>query len=100
MKSVIEMVTILSSMYANVRNYVRLRSNTSDFFDVSLGVKQGEPLSSILFISFVNDMHKQMSEKINAVRIVNEISSFMLMYADYTVLFANSESELQKMLDN
>ena len=45
-------------------------------------------------------MHKQMSEKINAVRIVNEISSFMLMYADYTVLFANSESELQKMLDN
>ena len=120
------MVTILSSMYGNVRNCVRLISNILEFFDVSLdylfltpnsrsvyragvslnihsftlGVEQGEPLSPILFISFVNDMHKEMSEQIYAVRILNEICIFMLMYADYPVLFANSESELQKMLDN
>ena len=125
MKSVITMVTILSSMYANVRNCVRLISNILEFFDVSLdylfltpnsrsvfragvslnihsftlGVEQGKHLSPILFISFVNDMHKETSEKINAF-ILNEISLFMLMYADYPVLFANSESELQKMLDN
>ena len=44
------MATILSSMCANVRNYVSLLSNTSEFFDVSLGVKHGEPLSPILFM--------------------------------------------------
>ena len=52
------MVTILSSMYTNVRNCVRLLSNTSKFFDISLGVKQGEPLSPILFILFVNDAQR------------------------------------------
>ena len=41
-----------------------------------------------------------MSENINALRILNDISISMLMYADDTVLFANSETELQKLLDN
>ena len=76
----------------NLRNCVTLLSNTSEFFDVSLGVEQGEPLSPILFILFVIDMHKQMSEHINASRTLNEISIFMLMYADDTILIANSET--------
>ena len=37
-------------------------------------------------------MHKEMSENINALRILNETSIFMLMYANDTVLFANSET--------
>ena len=76
----------------NLRNCVTLLSNTSEFFDVSLGVEQGEPLSPILFILFVNDMHKEMCEHINASRTLNEISIFMLMYADDTILIANSET--------
>ena len=67
------MVTIASTLYAKVRNCVRLLFKTSDFFDISLGLKQGEPLSPILFILFVNDMHKEMSTNMNALRILNEI---------------------------
>ena len=67
------MVTIASTLYPKVRNCARLLFKTSDFFDISLGVKQGEPLSPILFILFVNDMHKEMSTNMNALRILNEI---------------------------
>ena len=37
-------------------------------------------------------MQKELSENINELSILNEISNFMLMYADDTVLFANSET--------
>ena len=65
-----------------------LFSNILEFFDVSIGVKQGEPLSPVLFILFVNDMHKEMFKHINALMILNEISIFILTFADDTVLFA------------
>ena len=84
-------------MYATVLDYF---SNTADFFHISPGVKQGEPLSPILFILFVNNMQNEISENINAMRILNEILIFMLMYADDRDLFANSEMEVQKVLDN
>ena len=64
-----KMVTILSSMYTTVRSCVRLLSNTSEFFDISIGVKQGDFVSPILFILFLNDMHKEMSKNNNALRI-------------------------------
>ena len=45
-------------------------------------------------------MHKEMSENIDALRTLNKISSFMLMYADDTVLHANSETMLHTLCDN
>ena len=38
------------------------------------GIKPGEPVSPFLFISFVIHMLEEMSENINAVRLLNEIS--------------------------
>mgnify|MGYP000097280042 CR=1 FL=1 len=33
----------------------------SDSFDVTVGLKQGEPLSPILFILFINDIAKHLN---------------------------------------
>ena len=64
-------------MYANIQNSVRLRFNTSKFFDILLSVKQGESLSPILF---VNDMHEEMSESINASK---DIERFLYIYISF-----------------
>ena len=76
------MVIILSTMYTKVQNCVRLFSNTSYFWDNSNGVKEGEPLSPILFIYFHNHMQEEMSIHINAMRILN-------LYADVCRQFRN-----------
>ena len=85
---------MLKSMYSQVQNCVRLSSN----IDISFGVEEGEPLSSILFILFVNDMHFELANIDDSVRLLENIYLFMLMYADDTILFSKSETGLQTLL--
>lgn len=40
-------ITALKSMYTVVRSYIRHGSNKSDFIASNIGVKQGDPSSSI-----------------------------------------------------
>ena len=53
-----KMLNMIKAIYANVKSCVRngKSMSTSNLFDVSLGVKQGEPLSPLLFILFLNDI--------------------------------------------
>ena len=46
----------LQSMYSTVKSCVRVNGTLGELFDSYMGVKQGEPLSPLRFIFFVNDM--------------------------------------------
>jgi len=54
-----KMINILQSLYNSVKVCVKLSatSGLSDFLDISLGIKQGEPLLPILFILYINDIY-------------------------------------------
>ena len=45
-------------------------------------------------------MYSELSINVNPIRSLHDISIFMLMYADDTILFSNSEKELQLSLNN
>ena len=51
------MVKMIKSLYSKVLAAVKLQTDVSSFFEISLGVKQGEPLSPLLFIFFLSMMY-------------------------------------------
>ena len=57
------MVKMIKSLYGKVLAAVKLQTDVSNFVEISLGVKQGELLSPILFILFVNDVHSEFSQQ-------------------------------------
>ena len=94
-----KMVTMLRAMYASVKSCVRVNGSLSDFFDSYMGVKQGESLSPLLFILFINDMSESLSNGTFDTVTIDELQIFLLLFADDTVLFSYFKEGLQSLLN-
>ena len=92
------MTKALKAMYSSVKACVRYKNKCSDFFNINAGVKQGDPLSPVLFIFFINDILQSISSNVGNTLSINDLNLFMLLYADDAVLFAKSAETLQNML--
>lgn len=88
----------LLSLYNNVESCVRINGLYTDYFNIQSGVKQGCLLSPVLFNLYINDLCQEMKTLNKGVTINNEVVN-ILLYADDAVLIAESESDLQIMIN-
>ena len=95
-----KLLTVIKSMYSNVKSCVSVEGLRSDFFRNSLGLMQGEVLSPILFSLFINDFEMQFLRDGCVPVELQDIHLFLLMYADDMVLFSESIDGLQHMLNS
>ena len=96
------MYSAISSLYSNPKSRVILQDYSTDYFDCPVGVKQGDCLSPTLFAIFINDLAKEIKTSGVGVNlnIENEITLInILLYADDIVLFAETEADLQFLLN-
>ncbi len=93
-----KMLSSHKSIYMDVQCCVRINGMQTSFFDVNVGVKQGCLLSGLLFNLYINDFITLAKALGIGVNINNE-RVCMLIYADDIVLLAETERDLQVLLD-
>ena len=94
-----KILNIIKSMYTTVKSRVKLDGRLGNEFYCSLGVRQGECLSPLLFSLFLNDIEEQFIHSGIEGLDVDMVKVFLLLYADDIVIFSNTAEELQSGLD-
>ena len=90
----------IKSMYSVVRSVIKHNGKLSNSIHSHLGVKQGDPSSSLLFMMFVNDIVKSVKTDLDGLFSTDELKLFLILYADDQVLFASSPTSLQSRLND
>ena len=91
---------IIRSIYSDVKSCVKNFNSLSDFFKSDVGLLQREVLSPFLFSLFVNDLETYLEQNPNASLTLDQLSMYLLMFADDTVIFSESVEGLQLSLNN
>ena len=104
-----KMYNVIIHSYENIKSNIVYNNNVSDYFMCNKGVRQGENLSPILFALYLNDLEHFLEDKsLRGLESISEemesklqiyLKMFVILYADDTVLLAESADDLQKQLD-
>ena len=100
----------IRNMYKGIKSLISMNSRTTEFFNCNVGVRQGENLSPFLFSLFINDVEDFLIEKnVTGLSTIEKgvedelfvfLKLFILLYADDTVIMAESATDLQYALDS
>ena len=89
---------ILKNIYAKVESCVLVNEERTEFFQILLGLRQGCILSPLLFDLFINDLVEEIRRSGLGVQVGNDKIG-ILLFADDIVLTAESEEDLQILMD-
>jgi hypothetical protein len=107
------MLRVIYSIYDKAKSCVKSTQGLSTYFASATGVRQCENLSPILFSVFLNDLVEHISNTYNGLDLLSQsiknvlsddivevfFKLILLLYADDTVIFAESASDFQLALD-
>ena len=96
-----KMLTILKSIYKDVKSCVRVGQNVTENFKCPMGVRQGCILSPFLFAIFIDEL-QNMAEKAGrmGIQITQDLKDiFLLLYADDIIMFSDTIIGLQRLLN-
>ena len=106
-----KLTKVIFSIYQNVKACLKLDNVISKSFLCNIGVRQGDSLSPLLFSLFLNDLNTFISGKYNGLSDISLLFSecfnmnvndclklFVLLYADDTIILADTEKEMKSAL--
>ena len=104
-----KMFSVIYNMYKCIKSRIVHNANVSEYFSCNVGLRQGENLSPFLFSLYLNDLEEFMyARNVIGLESVSRdleddlhvfLKLFILLYADDTVLFSESITDLQLQLN-
>lgn len=101
-----KILEVIKNMYGNIKSCITSNGRLSEFFECNVGVRQGENLSPLLFALYVNDLESYLLERncepvvISGQQTTVMLKLLLLLYADDTVILADTPEALQKALNS
>ena len=93
-------INTLKDMYKKTECAVKLGNRTTQYFKCKKGVRQGDPLSPLLFNIYINAIFQRLQEKgCDPVSLDGTDNINALAYADDIILISTTKEGLQKALD-
>ena len=101
-------------LYKHAKSCISANGNMSDVFTCNVGVRQGENLSPLLFAIYLNDFQEYITKSYPGLNLLSEdlcnvlrgedlehfSNLFCLLYADDTIILAESPDDLQVALNS
>ena len=91
-------LNFMECFYEVTFSAVKLNESVTDWFEMKAGVRQGQNESPTLFALFINSLAQLIKDLNFGVRYEN-LNVSILLYADDIVLLAETEEDLQRMLN-
>ena len=94
-------LSLIQDIYSKTKCAVKVNGKRTDFFRYTKGVRQGCPLSPLLFNIFINGIvDKLRNQNFDAIKLDNDKELSCLMYADDLVIFSTSREGLHGAMNN
>ena len=91
---------LLKNIYKQNKCAIKINNKLTNFFNYEKGVRQGDPMSTISFNIYINDLFKELDkDNSDFVNLNNEDKISALMWADDLILISTSKIGLQKSLN-
>ena len=103
---------VVYNMYKSAKSCVAINGLLTDNFSCLIGVRQGENLSPLLFSLYLNDLQEFLQEAHMGLKEIRDLAThtfdnnlcallklYILLYADDTVLLAESPKDLQNSIN-
>ena len=81
-----KMLKIIQHMYSEAKSVVSYDGHMSDEFEYQKGVRQGCPLSPLLFSLFISDLEHVLKQHSSGKIVINQQEINQIMFADDIVL--------------
>jgi hypothetical protein len=94
------LVRKVEDIYARTRNKVKMGEKEGEWFETTKGVRQGCPLSPLLFTIYVADVDEMLRKAQAGGVVVGREKVWSLAFADDMVIVAKSEREMKEMMRN
>ena len=94
-----KVLSMIQTIYSDCKSCINVNGYLTEEFSSKFGVRQGDSLSPTLFGLYINDLAKDLKNTGLGVKLSDELTIASLLYADDLAIMAESEENLQCMLN-